>query len=82
MVKLSDGRLVKRHVDHIRNTSTEPSNSQDVIPPDDESLSFGPLLDNAESQPEQPLQSQEQHSIPVHSSSRIWRPPDRFHPDS
>ena len=39
MVKLSDGRLVKRHVDHIRNqTSTEPSNLQDVIPPDDKSF--------------------------------------------
>ena len=33
MVKLSDGRLVKRLFDHIRNrTSTEPSSSQNVIP--------------------------------------------------
>ena len=54
MVKLSDGRLVRRHVDHIRNrTSTELSNSQDVIPSTDESLSYGPLLNN-----EEPPQSQ------------------------
>lgn len=83
MVKLSDGRLVRRHVDHIRNrTSTELSNSQDVIPSTDESLSYGPLLNSEELQPEQPPQSQKQHSIPVRSSSRIRRPPDRFRPNS
>ena len=59
MVKLSDGRLVKRHVDHIRNrTSTKPSSSQNVIPLNDERLSFVPLLNSEESQPEQPPQSQ------------------------
>ena len=61
MVKLSDGRLVKRHVDHIRNrASTKLSSSQNVIPLNDERLSFGPLLNSEESQPEQPPQSQEQ----------------------
>ena len=72
MVKLSDGRLVKRHVDHIRNrTSTEPSSSQNVIPLNDERLSFGPSLNSEESQSEQPPQSQKKQSIPVHSSSRV-----------
>ena len=83
MVKLSDGRLVRRHVDHIRNrTSTELSNSQDVIPSTDESLSYGPLLNNEEPHPEQPPQSQEQSSVPVHSSSRTQRLPNRLLPDS
>ena len=83
MVKLSDGKLVKRHVDHIRNrTSTEPSNSQDIIPPTNDSLSFGPLLNSDEPQPDQPPQVPEQQPLPVRSSSRIRRPPDRFRPDS
>ena len=83
MVRLSDGRVLKRHVDHIRKrTSMEPSNAQDVVPSHEESLSFGPLLDTEEPQPEQPSQSPGQHSIPVRSSSRIRRPPDRFRPDS
>ena len=83
MVRLPDGRVLKRHVDHIRNrTSMEPYNSQDVIPSYGENSSFGPLLDNEEPQPEQPSQSSEQRSILVRSSSRIQRPPDRFHPDS
>lgn len=55
------------------------SNWQDVIPFTDESLSYGPLLNHEEYQPEQPPQSQEQHSIPV---SCVRRPPDRFQPDS
>ena len=83
MVRLPDGRVLKRHVDHIRNrTSMEPSNSQDVIPSYGENSSFGPLLDNEEPQPEQPSQSSEQRSVLVRSSSRIQRPPDRFRPDS
>ena len=83
MVKLSDGRLVKRHVDHIRNrTSTKPSSSHNVIPLNDERLSFGPLLNSEESQPEQSPQSQEQQSIPIRSSSCVRRPPDRFCPNS
>ena len=83
LVKLSDGRLVRRHVDHIRNrTSTEPSSSQNAIPSNDDRLSFGPLLNNEEPQSELPPQLQEQQSIPVHSSSHIPQPPDRFRPDS
>ena len=83
MIKLHDGRILKRHADHIQNrTSVESSNSQDV-PSCGESLSFGPLLDtDEEPQSEQLPQSPEQHSIPVHSSSRIRRPPNRFCPDS
>ena len=83
MVRLPDGRILKRHVDHIRNqTSMEPSKSQDVIPSHGESLSFEPLLDIEEPLPKQPSQSPEQCSVPVHSSSRIRRPPDRFSLDS
>ena len=82
MVRLSDGRRLKCHVDHIWNrTSMEPSKSQAVIPSRGESLSFGPLLDTEEPLPEQPSQSPEQCYIPVRSSSRIRRPPDRFRPD-
>ena len=83
MIKLPDGRILECHVDHIWNrTSTEPSNSQD-IPSHEESSSFGPLLDtDKEPRSEQLSQSPEQHSIPVRSSSRTRRPPDRFHPDS
>ena len=83
MIKLHDGRILKYYVDHIWNqTSMESSNSQDV-PSLGESLSFRPLLDtDEESQSEQLPQSPEQHSIPVHSSTRIWRPPNRFCPDS
>ena len=61
----------------------EPSNAQDdVIPSHKESLSFQPLLDIEKPQPEQLLQSPEQHSMPVHSSTRIQRSPDRFCPNS
>jgi len=61
MVKLSDERLVRCHVDHIRNrTSTEPSSSQNAISSNDNRLSFGPLLSNKKSQSEQPPQLQEQ----------------------
>ena len=83
MIKLPDGRILKCYVDHIRNrTSTELSNSQD-IPSHEESSSFGPLLDSDEEpQSEQLSQSPEQHSIPVRSSSRIRRLPDRFRPGS
>ena len=83
MIKLPDGRILKRHVDHIRNRiSAEPSNSQDV-PSREDSSSFGPQLDtDEEPQSEQLSQSPEQHSIPIRSSSRIRRPPDRFCPDS
>ena len=83
MIKLPDGRILKLHVDHIRNrTSMEPSNSQD-IPSHEESSSFGPLLDtDEEPQSEQLSQSPEQHSIPVHSSSRIQRLLDIFCPGS
>ena len=83
MVRLPDGRMLKRHVYHIWNrTSMEPSKSQAVIPSHGESLLFGPLLDTEEPLPEQPSQSPEQHSVPIRSSSRIQRPPDRFRPDS
>ena len=84
MIKLPDGRILKRHVDHIQNrTSAEPSNSQVYIPSHEESSSFGPQLDtDEEPQSEQLSQSPEQHSIPVHSSSHIRRPPDRFCTDS
>ena len=48
IIKLPDGRILKRHVDHIRNrTSAEPSNSQDV-PSREDSSSFGPQLDTDE----------------------------------
>ena len=79
MIKLPDGRILKGHGDHIRNqTSTVPSNSQD-IPSHEESSSFGPQLDtDEEPQSEQLSQSPEQHSIPVRSSSRIRRSPDRL----
>ena len=54
MVRLSEGRVLKRHVDYIqKQTSMEPSNAQDVIPSHKESLSFRPLLDTEEPQPEQ-----------------------------
>ena len=67
----------------IRNrTSMEPSSSQDIIPSHGESSSFGPLLDNEEPQPEQSSQSPEQRFVPVRSSTRIRRPPDRFCLDS
>ena len=83
MVKLPDGRILKRHVDHIWNRSSmEPSTSH-AIPPHEESLSLGPLLDAEEPQPEQPSQSSGQHPVPVHSFSHVRRrrPPDRFIPD-
>jgi len=83
MVKLSDGRLVRCHVDYIRNrTSTEPSSPQNAIPSNDDKLSFGPSLNNKEPQSELPPQLQEKQFILVRSSSRIRRPPDRFCPDS
>ena len=64
IIKLHDGRILKHHVDHIRNrTTVESSNSQDA-PSCGESLSFGTILDtDEESQSEQLLQSPEQHSF-------------------
>jgi len=74
VVKLTDGRVVKRHVDHIRIRTSEQSS----VTHDD--LSFGPT--NDETPLEQQQRNHEQHAIPLRTSTRARRLPSRYLPDS
>ena len=71
MIELTDGRVVQRHVDHIRSQTCESSSAPDDALPDQDLL-FDPLLNNDEPQPNQSQPPTEQQpDVSVQSSSCV-----------
>jgi len=79
LVRLNDGRSIKRHVDHVRTRSSEHNDTTGI---DDADLSFGPATDSDDPLLEPHIVTEEVATAPVRSSTRVRRPPNRFRPDS
>ena len=75
-VKLNDGRMVKRHLDHVR------IRTNDVVeePPDYLPVDVQPRVDNEEHLPADPLSTPPEPQ--VRRSTRNRRPPNRYDPVS
>ena len=68
-IELTDGRIVRRHIDHLRSRVPDLTvEAQEDIP-----------LDLVPTQVEQTTRS---HAVPVHRSTRVSRPLDRYTPSS
>lgn len=77
MVKLTDDRLVKRHIDHLRfRESTEPA------PDNDNTFPVGLPLTDIDVLPDEQYRDRTPSPQPLRRSTRSQRPPQRYGQDS
>jgi len=75
LVRLTDGQVVKWHVNHIRVRTSEQTNGSH------DDLSFGPAANSEEAPLDQPQASHDASVIPQRTLTRVRWLPNRFRPE-